>query len=196
PGTTGEPGGVSMRCTGKTKAECENYREGQVSPDTTNVAASPSPTMTATELEGQKLNAKSNGKYYEKGECPTTLAELTSEAVYVEGPCNLSFVGGTGNSASSLGFLVIQNGTFKLGGNAEFYGTVYCVNEQESSGPVVELQGTSVLIGAIIVDGNGGIVFGSSKENFQYNPAASKKVKSFAGASATRNSFRVLPVNQ
>jgi Tfp pilus assembly protein PilX len=194
--TTGEPGAVSMRCTGKSAAECENYREGQVSPDTTKVAASPSPTMTPTELEGQKLNAKSNGKYYKEGECPTTLAELTGETVYVEGPCNLSFTGGTGNSASSLGFLVIQNGTFTLDGNAEFYGTVYCVNKQESSGVLVKLQGTSVLIGAIIVDGNGGIVFGSSKENFLYNPLASKKVKSFAGASATRNSFRVLPINQ
>jgi hypothetical protein len=91
---------------------------------------------------------------------------------------------------------VLINGTLRLNGNAEFFGTVYAANAQGSSGVVVEVHGNAAVVGSIVVDGNGGISFGSSHENFTYNPAAAKELTSFVGASATRNSFRVLPVSQ
>jgi hypothetical protein len=73
---------------------------------------------------------------------------------------------------------------------------VYAANAQSSSGVVVEVHGDARVTGSIVVDGNGGISFGASHENFTYNPAAAKELTSFVGASATRNSFRVLPVSQ
>ncbi|MCW3057228.1 MAG: hypothetical protein JWO21_1197 [Solirubrobacterales bacterium] len=203
-GSASQPGGVSMRCTGLSPAECEKYPLGkeQIVPDTTGVSPSPSPTWSASELATEKKAAESAvpSTYFKTGTCPGSLAELTGKPTYVEGPCNLSFTGGTGNSPSKLGFLIINNGTLKLDGNAEFFGTVYGVNAQASSGVIIEVHGTAQITGTAVVDGNGGLSFGSSggqsNGNIIYNPSAVLDLKTLAGASATRNSFRVLPVNQ
>jgi hypothetical protein len=50
--------------------------------------------------------------------------------------------------------------------------------------------------GAINVDGSGGIEFGSSKANLIYEPQAIYELKTYAGATQTRDTFRVLPSNQ
>jgi type II secretory pathway pseudopilin PulG len=201
-GEASESGGVGMRCIGKTP--CEEFREGQVQPYT-KVPAPPEHTYTPAELETLKNRAKANSPstYFPIGKCPSSLAELTGSPVYVEGPCNLSFTSnGVANSAEKLGFLVIVNGTFELDGNTEFFGTIYAVNAQNSSGVVVTLHGHSRLTGSIVVDGAGGLSFGSSGgkneeyENFVYNDSGVEGLKTFAGASATRNSFRILPNNQ
>src|SRR6202035_3312742 len=185
-GKTSQAGGVAMRCAGRTPATCKIYREGQVSPDTTGATANPSPTLSTSELEAQKAKAISAGTYFAAGKCPETLEATSGTPAYVEGPCDISFTGGSGNTEAKPGFLILVNGTFKLNGNANFYGTVYAVNAQGSSEVVVELHGTSHLTGSIVVDGNGGISFGSSKENFVYENAAINEMKTFAGASATR----------
>ena len=203
-GNASQAGGVSMRCSGFTGTEvqieekCKKWDKlhGQVNPDTTHVAGDPSVTLTASQLEGIKAEAKSNKTYFAAGTCPGSLAELKGKPTYVEGPCELSYTGGTGNSEKEPGFLVLINGTLRLNGNAEFFGTVYAANAQSSPGVVVEVHGNAAVVGSIVVDGNGGISFGSSHENFTYNPAAAKELTSFVGASATRNSFRVLPVSQ
>lgn len=206
-GKSSHPGPVSMRCNGRTSENCKVYRPGpptsQVEPDTTSAAPGPAHTLTAAQLEAVKSAARAANTYFASGTCPSSLKEMSGEPVYVEGPCELSANSGVGNSAAMPGFLVIQNGTFTLDSNAEFFGTVYAVNEQESNGVVVELHGKSKLTGSIIVDGNGGIKFGSSggkggeaNENFVYDSSAVKNLKTFAGAAGTRNSFRVLPVNQ
>jgi type II secretory pathway pseudopilin PulG len=203
-GSASQPGGVSMRCTGLSVAECEKYPPGkeQIVPDTTGVSPSPSPTWSASELATEKKAAESAvpSTYFKTGTCPGSLAELTGKPTYVEGPCDLSFTGGTGNSAAKPGFLILNNGTLKLNGNAEFFGTVYGVNAQASSGIIVEVHGNAQITGTAVVDGNGGLSFGSSggqgNGNIIYNPSAVADLKTLAGASATRNSFRVLPVNQ
>jgi hypothetical protein len=85
---------------------------------------------------------------------------------------------------------VLVNGTFRLNGNAEFFGTVYAVNAQNSAGTVVELHGNSKFHGSIVVDGNGGISLGSSKGNFEYSSQATSELKALMGAAGTRDSFR------
>jgi Tfp pilus assembly protein PilX len=204
-GKAAKSGGIGMRCNGHTP--CEKFREGQVEPDT-KVPAPPEQTLSPSQLESVKNLAKAAipSRYFAAGTCPSTLAEISGAPVYVEGPCNLSFTGnGTGNTAEKPGFLVIANGTFQLNANTTFYGTVYAVNAQKSSGVVIELHGHSKLIGSIVVDGNGGISFGSSgnggkkeeeTENFTYSNVSVNNLEGFVGASATRNSFRVLPINQ
>jgi hypothetical protein len=117
--------------------------------------------------------------------------------VYVEGPCEVS--GGANevaNTEAKPGFLVIANGTFAMGGTSTFYGVVYMVNKQEASTALVSLHGNAHLIGAITIDGNGGVEFGSSKENLEYNSKAITELKTYAGATPTRNTFRQLPISQ
>jgi type II secretory pathway pseudopilin PulG len=201
-GKEAQPAGVSMRCTGFTgtkkeiKEKCEKYREGQVSPDTTETTApSPSSTWTASQLAVFKKGAEAAGTYYPAGTCPSGLPSGTQ--VYVEGPCEVT--GGsneTANSEASPGFLVIVNGTFSMNGTPTFYGVVYLVNKQESSSALVSLHGNAHLVGAITIDGNGGVEFGSSHENLEFNGKAIKELKVYAGATPTRNTFRELPINQ
>jgi Tfp pilus assembly protein PilX len=204
-GGAGAPGGVIMRCAGRTASNCEVYQatpKEQVNPDTTKTEATPSSAMTASELETEKSAAISAvpKTYFPPNACPNNLAELSGKPTYIEGPCTLRFNGGTANSVEKPGFLILVNGTIALEGNAKFYGTIYAVNRQESSGVVVEVHGDAQLKGTIVVDGNGGISVGSSgsqkEANVIYDPTAAKELTTFAGASATRNSFRVLPVNQ
>src|SRR5581483_11054636 len=37
-GSAGKPGGVSVRCEGRSAESCQEYREGQINPDTTGAA--------------------------------------------------------------------------------------------------------------------------------------------------------------
>jgi type II secretory pathway pseudopilin PulG len=194
---SGELGEVDMRCTGISNVEeCEHYREGQLHAKVNPPPGAPTPTLTAAQLEGFKQAAEAEGTYYGPGKCPSGLP--AGKPVYVEGPCNVE--GGkkeVGNSKENPGFLIIVNGTFSLGGNAEFWGTVYCANHQESSGIVVSVGGTAQLVGEIIVDGNGGMEVGEShKENVKYDPRSATELKAYVGATPTRNSFRVLSANE
>jgi len=194
------PGGVSMRCTEPYPHPCKNYdiAHGQVSPDTTNAAPSPSPTLSATQLQAFKEQAKWAGTYWPNatGNCPSSLAATSGLPTYVEGPCELSYTGGIGNSNASPGFLIIANGTLTLNGNAEFFGVIYAVNPTNSSAAVVTVHGTAQVKGGIVVDGNGGIDFGSSASNLIFDPRVIPLIKTYAGATPTRNSFRVLPAGQ
>ena len=203
-GKAPEPGGVSMRCTGFTgtakeiEEKCKNYDKahGQVSPDTTNAAPSPSPTLSATQLEAFKEQAKWAKAYYAAGVCPGSMEELSGLPAYVTGPCDLSYTKGTGNSAASPGFLIIANGTLSLNGNSQFYGAIYAVNQQNTAAAAVTVHGTTQVVGSITVDGNGGISFGSSAENMEYSEGVNANILTYAGATPTRNSFRVLPITQ
>jgi Tfp pilus assembly protein PilX len=192
-------GKVSMRCTGfKSTEECEKWdkKHAQVSPNTTGAGPSPSPTVSTAQLEALKEQAEFDGTYYDAGNCPTSPEAAAGMPTYVEGPCALTYSKGTGGTEEKPGFLILVNGTLVLEGNSQFYGVIYAVNKQESSGVVVELHGCNRLIGEIVIDGNGGIDFGSCKENFVYDPTAIKELKGYSGATATRNSFRILPAGQ
>jgi hypothetical protein len=189
-----------MRCTGLSAAACESWEpsKGQISPDTTKAAPVPSPIYNESQLAALRSTAISNGTFHSaaKGNCPTSLSETSGLPAYVEGCGELKMTGGEGNSPASPGFLVLADGTLELKGNAEFFGVIYAHNPTNLSGAVVSLGGTATVVGAIDVDGNGGIEFGSSKANLIYNPKAIENLKAYTGATPTRNTFRVLPSNQ
>jgi type II secretory pathway pseudopilin PulG len=203
-GKESQAGGVSMRCNGfpgKTikelkEAGCEKYRPGQVSPDNTEeTPAAPAQTWTASQLEAVKKQAQADGTYYAAGNCPSGLP--AGKPVYVEGPCEVSGGGNeTGNTEAEPGFLVIANGTFSMGGTSTFYGVVYLVNKQGASTAIYSTSGNAHVVGAVNIDGNGGAEFGSSHENLEFNGKAIENLKVYAGATPTRNTFRVLPINQ
>ncbi|TMK98241.1 MAG: hypothetical protein E6G34_11350 [Actinobacteria bacterium] len=197
-GEAGQSGNVSVRCESPHPEPCENYEKekGQVSPDTTVQEAGTSPSLPSTTLKALREEAEASGHYYKTGSCPSGMP--SGFPVYVEGPCEIT--GGNNevvNSQSSPGFLVIANGTFSMGGTSKFYGVIYCLNQQKSTGAVVSLSGSAELIGAVDIDGGGGASFGSSgAPNITYSGKAIEELKAYAGAAATRNSFRVLPSNQ
>jgi len=187
-----------MRCEGFAKVEeCEHYREGQLEHAKVNPPpGTPSPTLSATQLAAFRQTAESLHTYYPAGSCPTGLP--SGKPVFVQGPCAVT--GGkteVANSKEKPGFLIIANGTLEMGGQSEFWGVVYCVNEQESSGLVVKVGANANLHGEIVVDGKGGIEAGENhNKNVEYDPRAAIEEKIYAGATPTRNSFRVLPANQ
>ena len=190
---TGETGPVSMRCENPPNGECERYRKGQIEPELGVNEPSPAVTLNESQLEAVKQQAKSIGTYYPAGKCPAGIP--AGLPAYVEGPCELTEKGNAEiNSKAAPGFLVLVNGTFSIGGGAVFYGVIYAANKQGSKETVVNIEGNAKLIGEIDVDGQGGIEIGSSgnKTNFTFDDTAVSNVKVYAGAAATRNSFRVL----
>jgi type II secretory pathway pseudopilin PulG len=223
-GFAGEPAQVSMRCEGHpSEEECEKYDRSkeQVAPTITEDPKTATTTLTSSQLATVKSEAQTHGTFYSPTSpyhCPTSMNEfegvkLSSSSrapVYVEGCGSLSITAnGTANCEGLTatvkptlpGFLVIANGTLELSGNSTYCGVIYAANLQKSAGAVVKLQGGTVVVGGIIVDGAGGIEFGSSGSggnpaNLVFDSLAFHNATISAGAAATRNSFRILPTGQ
>src|SRR5262249_16408823 len=174
------------------------WSNGQVEPEEdVKAPASATPALTAAQLEALKQQAEWQGTYYPSGRCPSE-GLTTGKVVFVEGPCNLSARGvALGNSEAKPGVLLIMNGTFEMAGNAEFWGVVYLADKQGSSEEVARITGNAQLHGELLVEGNGGIGVGEShKKNLEFDPRAAIELTTYAGATSTRNTFRVLPITQ
>jgi Tfp pilus assembly protein PilX len=196
-----QPGEVVMRCTGRAEGTCEEWapEKEQISPAPVKGTPAPEQLLNESQLESLKALAQSNGTFYSgaAGNCPSgSLPSVNGFPTYIEGCGELKFTTGVGNSAASPGLLILADGTLELKGNAEYFGVIYAHNAQKSSGAIVTLGGTATVWGAIDVDGNGGIEFGSSKANLIYEPKAIGSIVGSAGATPTRNTFRVLPIGQ
>jgi hypothetical protein len=195
---TGGTGEILMRCEPNIPlGECEKYVSGQIEGAKVNPPpGAPPHTLSTTQLAAFRQTAESAHTYYPAGTCPTGLP--SGKPVFVQGPCTVK--GGTpevANSKEHPGFLIIVNGTLELGGQAEFWGTIYMVNEQESGGLVVKIGGDAKVHGEIVVDGNGGIEVGENhKKNLEYDPRSAAEETIYAGATPTRNSFRVLTATE
>jgi type II secretory pathway pseudopilin PulG len=193
-GESSQTTNVSVRCSPPPEGQpCEKYEQekGQVSPGGVVEEAGTSPTKSTSELETLRQQAEATGSYYPAGKCPKGLP--TGHLVYIEGPCSVEGGGNeVANSESSPGFLIIANGTLSMGGASKFYGVIYCVDKQNSNKQLIELQGTAKIVGGLDVDGAGGASFNASGENVVYSAKAVEELKTYAGADATRNSFRVL----
>lgn len=223
-GNAPEAAPVSMRCESPPSGGCEQYApppKEPVYPQITENPTSSSTTLTAGELETLKSEAKASKTFYSLTapyHCPTSMNELEGvklstgarAPVYIEGCGGLSInANGEANCTASKptepespGFLVIANGTLELSGTSTYCGVVYAANLQKSSGAVVKLQGKTTVVGGIVVDGAGGIEFGSSgasgsnEANLVFDSLAIHNLTISAGAAATRNSFRILPAGQ
>lgn len=202
-----QAGKIVLRCN-SAPTPCANYaaNKGQVQPPTvqTNSGTS-STTLSAIQLQSLEQQASSsscpsnpNGTCLWTSSCPTSPAAITSPSgpapVVVQGPCNISITGnGAINSASAPGVLVVENGTLTLGGTAYFYGLIYMVNKQASSGNLVSIQGNATVQGSVLVDGAGGVTAGSSKTNLIYDQRATTLLRGSTGAAVNKGSIRVLP---
>jgi Tfp pilus assembly protein PilX len=196
-GSGGQPAPIVARCAGLTTAQCLNYPagKGQVQPPAVRADSSASTnTLTASQLAALQAQAQAAGTYY--AGCPTT-AQLTAPAsgapVYVK-TCNISVTGNTQiNSSVKPGALIVESGTLTLGGTVNFYGLVYMVNKQASTGSVVNIGGNAQIYGVVSVDGAGGVTAGSSKTNLVNDPRAVGLLKGSTGARINKNTFRTIP---
>jgi hypothetical protein len=189
-----QPGGVAARCV-SAPTPCVKYdaSKGQIAPDTTqlNTGGSAS-TLTTDQIAGLKLQAQTAvpPTYYPAGSCPPS---LTGKLIFVE---DLTGCGGYsgGNSANNPGVLVFMHGTLTFGGNGVFYGIVYAGNLPTSvTGAVVTIQGTAAIQGAVVVDGPGGVIAGSSRTNIVFDPRAFSSLQALANATMVPNTWRQIP---
>ena len=188
---------VIMRCTAPipptASYSCPAFTsiakdKGQISPPVFQVAGTPTPLLTPEYLDTLRARARAKGTYYTG--CPPS---LTGEIVFVENLTGCSYSGG--NTDAAPGFLVINNGTLELKGNRTFYGLVYALNGQGSNGAVVTMQGTSAIQGSIAVDGQGGVVAGSSGANVVFDERVLALVKVLGTPSPVPGTWRELPVS-
>ncbi len=202
----------------------------QVSPPigTENPTSSPT-TLTTSERETLRSEAQTYGTFYSSTHCPKKVSELEGvrlssgqrAPVYIENcgtspsyelsikanemaNCEPPTPAESPPRPESPGFLVLANGTLELSGNSTYCGVIYAANlnpSPENKEAIVKLQGGTVVVGGIIVDGAGGIEFGSSGQggnpaNLVFDSLAFNDLTISAGAAATRNSFRILPAGQ
>jgi Tfp pilus assembly protein PilX len=194
PPSNAQPGGVAARCV-SAPTPCVKYdaSKGQIAPDTTQLNSGGSATtLTDDQIAGLKLQAQTATppSYYPAGSCPPS---LTGKLVFVEDMTGCSGYSG-GNSPNNPGVLVFMHGTLTFGGNGVFYGIVYAGNKAPSiTGAVVTIQGTAAIQGAVVVDGPGGVVAGSSRTNIVFDPRAFSSLQALANATMVPNTWRLIP---
>jgi Tfp pilus assembly protein PilX len=196
-GSAFQAGVVSTRCGAGAPVPCQNFRAGQVSPYINASPPTPSPILSAAQLALVKAEAQANSTYFTSGSCPTSITALTGSPTYIEGCGALSFTGnGSANSAAAPGWMVLADGTMDVGGTTSYYGTIYAVDGQGSSGTIISTSGTGLIQGAVDVDGLGGVGINASKLNLVYDPTSFGSIKTYAGVTQVPNSFRLLPGGQ
>jgi Tfp pilus assembly protein PilX len=196
--STGANGFIGVRCTptlGESTACLGQPWSGGTFPDSrvlTQIAPysghiqtgySSAPIVNAAARARLKARAIADGTYY--ASCPPTLP--SGDIIWIEsGDCTAT--GGAGTAT----MLIINNGTYSLNGNATFYGVIYAINAQNSSGIVVSVHGNATVTGGVLIDGNGMFDAGSSKENLVFDDNAYGAVKSYGTAGMIQNTWREL----
>lgn len=170
---------------GNTVAALTTYLGKQLTPNVASTGYAGGPAMTPEARARLKATAISDGTYFTT--CPPT---LTGHVVYIEaGDC--TYVGNdVFNSAADPGMVLMATGTLYLGGTTVFNGVLYHANLANSTGPVMQLQGNTNVIGGVLVDGDGTTIAGSSKVNIQLSQPAFRAVRSYGSAGIIQNTWR------
>jgi type II secretory pathway pseudopilin PulG len=222
-GTGTSPSQISVRCGGVSyspppPSTCASFGSSQISPSNPNAASSwvnppsPTPILSASQLQEAKLMAQADGTYYGPGTNCNSLgaSQIQGQVVFVDaGPtCAISIQSNPViNSSSSPGWLIINDGTINFVGSATFYGVIYGVNQSNNPGSIVTLGGTSTVVGGLAVNGNATLSLGSSGNgvdctpsnkcgDLMFDPNAFNSILGFGGADETPNTFRQLPASQ
>jgi hypothetical protein len=193
--TATSPHPVMVRCASKTDSSCMDYEagKGQIDPESAvqtgqyvNQNALPD-DVTARLLE----TAQSDKTYYPAGQCPSS---LTGAVVYIVDADSCGTFNGNdqANSATSPGMVIVERGTLRMNGGFAYYGILYHRNLAGSSANLIDLGGNVEVHGGIFIDGNGGLLAGSSKVNVSYLDGAFSQVKTYGAAGVVQNSWREL----
>jgi len=212
------PSEISVRCGGTSytpppPSSCASYGTNQITPAPTWVnPPSGTPVLSASELSEAQQLAEANGTYYGSSTNCNSIgaSQLQGQVVFIQGgpTCNISITSNPViNSATSPGWLIINDGTISFGGSATFYGVIYGVNASNQSTSIVTLGGTSTVVGGLAVNGLATLSVGSSGNgvdcssgnkcgDLMFDPNAFNSIVGFGGADETPNTFRQLPASQ
>lgn len=184
--------GLAVRCsTPPRSVGCLDYRSTQVSPNNYQLDYPNQTAISPDDLAGLEELAQANGTYYSS--CP---ANPSGAVVVVEGPAaceyNNQVPGACCNTAEAPGIFIVKNGTFFLNGSLNFYGIVFALNLQGSTGDVVKLLGTGEIRGGVMVDGAGGVSVGASGGNIVFDARSFDGARSFGTAGIVQNTWREL----
>jgi Tfp pilus assembly protein PilX len=195
-----QPNGVTGSNT------CQNWdptkQNPQVSPQYNYTANSAYPSgLTAAQLPGIELGADT---VYD-GSCPSDAngGAAWKGRIYILNPpgggCIMNPTNAGGNSdintLTDPGWIIVENGTFQIQGNTNYYGVVYCANKQLSTGVVLTIASTAQVIGGVAVDGMGQVSLGQNLAVTFYDNAFNSFSASGA-AGLVQNSWRELAVGQ
>ena len=87
----------------------------------------------------------------------------------------------------------INRGSLVLDGNIVFQGLIYAPNRNESSDWAVTVNGFAQVIGAISIDGQGGMAIGNRGMNLTFNANVFNRLVSFPNAGIVQNTWRDIP---
>ena len=190
-GSAAQPGAVSLRCqaSSSTCLTVADPSKQQISPPIIDYGYPQTPVLDEATVALLEQQARASGTYTASG-CP---ASLTGAVVFIEnGDCSYG-ANGAGNTPTVPGIVVVRRGTLTFGGTYTFYGIVYALNAQSSSSNVVSIGGTAGINGAVFVDGNGGVLAGSSKANVVFDPRVFGNSRVVGDGMIVRNTWRELP---
>lgn len=160
----------------------------QISPNVSQTGYEQAAALPADAIERLRATAVSDGAYWTT--CPPS---LTGAVVFVDVPGGCSYTGNSVfNSPSAPGLLVMVSGPLSLGGTVRFDGVVYNTDAGGSDAPMVQLSGNASVQGGVIVDGQGGVVAGSSRLNVTFDAAAFTAARSHGNAGLVQNTWREL----
>jgi type II secretory pathway pseudopilin PulG len=185
---------VVVRCETATAACTDfNAAKDQVLPASIVRDHTTPPAMTTAQIARFMAAAKSASTYYTT--CPPTFAgkvvfvDLPSAATECQDANNAIY-----NSATTPGIVIMPRGTLQMKGT--FYGIVYMVNEQNSSGTVLTMAANSQLFGSIAIDGPGRLVAGQAsgpRATIVYDPNAGNGLATYGTTGLVQNTWRELP---
>jgi hypothetical protein len=198
---TGSSLGLGVRCPDPIGSSgCLGYDSGkdQVSPENI-LRLGPEKAISADDLNDLEDFARSKGTWY--ANCP---ANPNGQVVFVENAsaatCGYSnstpAAPGASvccNTATKPGLFILKRGKLSMTGNIEFYGLIYHTNAANSTGVLVETGGTTVIIGGVAIDGDGGMSAGASSSNVVYDPTAFDSISAAGTAGVVQNTWRELP---
>jgi Tfp pilus assembly protein PilX len=157
------------------------------------------PAMSLESLERMKATAKSLGTYYTT--CPSSLAGRVVWIDHVSG-CHVSG-GGTMNSATSPGMVIVDGGSLRLTGSGTYYGVLFYTEtgalangtlSSLTTDPAIDLSGTVAIKGGVVTDGNTTINVGDSNSGaaITFDGRGFDAVSSITTADVVQNTWREL----
>jgi hypothetical protein len=216
----GTGGVIAVRCNPATptSAACLGQPENssawdkapkQIYPWNTVNSGNPIPNaMTDEAIARMRDTAKKTGTYVT--DCATLGREIPTGVVFAEGgACTFDPVAKAPvNSDAKPGVIINLTGTIALKGNTLYYGIVYAANRNplnttqtvDDGHAAVTFDGTAIVYGGVLIDGNAALVLGNSGGNnttgqsgqIIFDDNGYKSIQSIATAGVIQNTWREL----
>ena len=196
---------IALRCGPVTDPSCfseqkpENVQgPGAITPNYTDYAVDEDDgqqhILTQDEMDAMRTRAEQLDRYYPPGQCPTSAAGFTGEIVFIEDvtECRINSGWQINKPPLKPGLLIVNRGTLRFNGNADFWGLIYMYNDQGWDGdddPLFDGIGNGNLHGALFVDGEGK-VDNSGSFTLQYDANAINGITAYGATGIVPNSFR------